>query len=428
MSTTILPTHVPRSTKSHPAVFQKVARKAVFALLRSLSHGRITLREQDSTHVFGPKTEEPALEATLTVHDPRFYAKVLLGGSVGAGEAYMSGYWSADNLATVVQIAAMNQSVRDGVDEGWMRIYAPLHQWYHFMRRNTFRGSRNNIIAHYDLGNDFYRLFLDDTMTYSCAVFEGEDRSLKSAQIAKYDRICKKLQLTADDNLLEIGTGWGGFAIHAATTTGCRVTTTTISDQQFELATQRVAEAGLSHRITILQTDYRELEGQYDKLVSIEMIEAVGHQYLDTFFKVCSKLLKPDGMMLLQAITIADHAFDAYKHSVDFIRRYIFPGSCLPSVTAMSRSIAGQTDLRIFHLEDITPHYARTLRLWREQFFAQIEKVKKLGYDDVFVRMWDFYLSYCEGGFRSRHIGDIQILLTKPMCRRDPLLADPDAR
>lgn len=426
MTTTILPTRTTQSIKRYPVAFQKMARKAVFALLRNLSHGRITLREQGATHVFGPKTDDPPLEAALTVHDPQFYMKVLLGGSVGAGEAYMSGFWSADNLAKLVQIAAMNQSVRDGVDKGWMRIYAPLHQWYHFLRRNTSRGSRSNIIAHYDLGNDFYRLFLDDTMTYSCAVFEGEERSLKAAQIAKYDRICRKLQLAAEDHLLEIGTGWGGFAIHAAASAGCRVTTTTISDRQFELATQRVAAAGLSHRITILKKDYRELKGQYDKLVSIEMIEAVGHHYFDTFFRTCSRLLKPDGMMLLQAITISDQAFDAYKHSVDFIKRYIFPGSCLPSVAAMSRSIARQTDFRIFHLEDITPHYARTLHLWRDRFFAQIEKVKELGYDDVFVRMWDFYLSYCEGGFRSRHIGDVQMLLTKPMCRRAPLSADLD--
>jgi cyclopropane-fatty-acyl-phospholipid synthase len=272
------------------------------------------------------------------------------------------------------------------------------------------------------LGNDFYELFLDDTMTYSCGVFERPEASLREASIAKYDRICRKLDLSAADHVLEIGTGWGGFAIHAATHYGCRVTTTTISDRQHEMAQQRFAAAGLSDRITLLKQDYRDLTGTFDKLVSIEMIEAVGHHFLDEFFRVCSERLKPDGMLLLQAITIRDQVFDWHKRNVDFIKRYIFPGSCIPSVAAISEAVAQATDLRIFHLEDITTHYAKTLRLWRENFFHNIDRVRHLGFSDAFIRMWEFYLCYCEGGFAERYLGDVQILMTKPMCRIEPIL------
>ena len=422
MTETIIPSRASLGNRSQAALLVETARKAVFSLLQKLEVGKITLHEKGRDHIFGEKPDDPTMEVFVSVHDPQFYAKVLLGGSVGAGEAYMAGLWSADNPAHLVQIMSANQSLRDGVDQGWMKLYRPLHRLFHLLRRNTHRGSRSNISAHYDLGNDFYKLFLDDTMTYSCAVFEREDSTLEQAQTAKYERICKKLQLTAGDHLLEIGTGWGGFAVYAASKTGCRVTTTTISDEQFTFAQKRVAEAGLSQRVTLLRKDYRQLKGQFDKLVSIEMIEAVGHHYFDTFFQACDRLLKPDGMMLLQAITIADHVFHRHKNSVDFIKRYIFPGSCIPSVAAMSRSMARKTQLRIFHLEDITPHYARTLRMWRQRFFDNIEGVRALGFDDVFIRMWDFYLSYCEGGFMARYIGDVQMLLTKPMCRRDAIV------
>jgi cyclopropane-fatty-acyl-phospholipid synthase len=277
-------------------------------------------------------------------------------------------------------------------------------------------------MAHYDLGNDFYTLFLDETMTYSCAIFEQPESSLQEASEAKYDRICRKLQLAAGDRVVEIGTGWGGFAVHAARNYGVHVTTTTISDEQQQFAEQRIKAAGLEDRITLLKKDYRDLSGKFDKLVSIEMIEAVGHQYLPAFFRTCSRLLEDDGMMALQAITIGDQIFDRHKRSVDFIKRYIFPGSCIPSITAISTAIAKATDLRLVHLEDITLHYPRTLREWRRRFFANISRVEALGFSDTFVRMWEYYLCYCEGGFAERYIGDVQILFAKPLCRMDFLL------
>jgi cyclopropane-fatty-acyl-phospholipid synthase len=334
----------------------------------------------------------------------------------------MSGFWSADDLTAVIRIFALHPELFSGMDKGLARIVSPLHKYIHALNKNTRAGSRRNIVAHYDLGNEFYRLFLDDTMTYSCGIFERADNTLKEASIAKYDRICRKLELSAVDQVLEIGTGWGGFALHAAKHYGCRVTTTTISDRQYEMARQRFAEAGLSDRIVLLKSDYRDLGGTFDKLVSIEMIEAVGHQYLDEFFRVCSQRLKPEGQMLLQAITIRDQVFDWHKRNVDFIKRYIFPGSCIPSLAAIADAVAHATDLRLFHLEDITAHYATTLRRWRENFFANLDQVKSLGFPDAFIRMWEFYLCYCEGGFSERYLGDVQVLFTKPMCRREPIL------
>ena len=280
-------------------------------------------------------------------------------------------------------------------------------------------GSRKNIIAHYDLGNEFYSLFLDNTMTYSCGIFEQEQSTLEDASVAKYDRICKKLRLHPGDRVVEIGTGWGGFAVHAVQNYGVQVTTTTISNEQYEFAAKRFRDAGLDDQVSVLKKAYRDLRGTFDKLVSIEMIEAVGHHFYKTFFQTCSRLLKDDGMMALQAITIGDQIFNRHKRSVDFIKRYIFPGSCIPSITAISNALAKATDLRLVQLEDITPHYARTLREWRRRFFANIEKVRALGFSDTFIRMWEYYLCYCEGGFAERYIGDVQIVLAKPLWRQE---------
>ncbi len=294
---------------------------------------------------------------------------------------------------------------------------APLRRMLHWLNRNSPDGSRRNIAAHYDLGNDLFALFLDDTMAYSCGVFEREDATLHEAQVAKFERVCRRLRLSPSDHLLEIGTGWGGFALHAASRYGCRVTTTTISREQHDWARERIRAAGLSDRVTLLLDDYRDLRGRYDKLVSIEMIEAVGHQFLDTYTAQCSRLLEPHGAMLLQAITIRDQIYEEALESVDFIQRYIFPGSFIPSVTAIADSVRRATDMKVFHLEDIGPHYATTLRRWRERFFERIDDVRRLGYSEQFVRMWDFYLCYCEGGFLERQLGDVQMLLTKPRCR-----------
>jgi cyclopropane-fatty-acyl-phospholipid synthase len=343
----------------------------------------------------------------------------LTGGSIGAGEAYMEGLWSAEDLTTVMRLLAINQNAFEGMEKGLARLTAPFHKAYHFVRKNTKVGSRKNILAHYDLGNDFYALFLDETMTYSCAVFEPKASTLKEASGAKYDRICRKLRLAPGDRVVEIGTGWGGFAVHAAGNYGVHVTTTTISDAQHQYAGRRIQAEGLEDRIRLLKKDYRELDGKFDKLVSIEMIEAVGHHYLPAFFSSCSQLLEDDGMMALQTITIGDHRFERHKRTVDFIKRYIFPGSCIPSIAAIGRAVAGATDLRMVHLEDITPHYARTLREWRRRFFANIDKVRALGFSDTFIRMWDFYLCYCEGGFAERYIGDVQMLFAKPFNREE---------
>jgi cyclopropane-fatty-acyl-phospholipid synthase len=398
------------------------ARGVLFKVLAGLQRGRLTLVEGRERFRFGRKSERHPLDATITVHHQRFYGDCLFGGTVGSGEAYMAGFWSADDLTAVVRIFALHPEVFSGMDKGLARIMAPVVKYAHALNKNTRAGSRRNIVAHYDLGNDFYRLFLDDTLTYSCGIFERPDSTLREASLAKYERICRKLSLTASDHVLEIGSGWGGFALHAAKHHGCRVTTTTISDRQYELAARRIAEAGLAERITLLKQDYRDLTGRFDKLVSIEMIEAVGHHFLADFFRVCSERLKPDGAMLLQAITIRDQVFEWHKKNVDFIKRYIFPGSCIPSVTAMAEAIAQATDLRIFHLEDITPHYAETLKRWRENFFHNIDQVRALGFPETFIRMWEFYLCYCEGGFAERYLGDVQILMTKPMSRAAPIL------
>lgn len=339
----------------------------------------------------------------------------------------MSGLWSADDLTQVLRIMTLNRDIFERMDKGWSKLTALLNRSWHFLRKNTQSGSRKNIIAHYDLGNDFYRLFLDETLTYSCGIFERDDSTLKDASMAKYERICQKLELDPNDEVIEIGSGWGGWAIYAAQHYGCRVTTTTISDQQFKLAKQRIVDSGVAERVDLVFKDYRDLKGKYDKLVSIEMIEAVGHHYLNAYFRTCSRLLKEDGMMLLQAITIADQVFERHKRSVDFIKRYIFPGSCIPSITAISNSIAKATNLRLIHLEDITPHYARTLACWRENFLKNIDEVKALGYSNAFIRMWEYYFSYCEAGFAERYIGDVQMLFSKPMCRRESLLPDLNA-
>jgi cyclopropane-fatty-acyl-phospholipid synthase len=424
MTESIIPAETTVFDKINSGWLDSAARRGVFKLLSKLEAGKIILKDGGATYRFGQTATDFPLQSTITVRHPRFYRNVLSGGSIGAGESYMAGYWSTDNLTRVIRIILRNQIVMKGMEGGWARLTAPIYNLYHYFRRNSRKGSRNNITAHYDLGNDFYQLFLDDTWTYSSGIFQSDNRSLADASIAKYDRLCRKLALSPEDHVVEIGSGWGGFAMHAAQNYGCRVTTTTISDAQYALAKQRIQQAGLSGRVKILKKDYRDLTDKYDKLVSIEMIEAVGHQYYDIFFKTCSDLLKPDGMMAIQAITIGDHVFDRHKYSADFIKRYIFPGSCIPSITAMHQALAKVSDLRLFHLEDISPHYARTLRMWRERFFDNIDRVKALGYGDRFIRMWDFYLSYCEAGFAERYIGNVQMVFTKPLCRRDPILPE----
>ena len=409
------------SGENRPGTLDALGKRAVFAKLRALHQGCLIMIEGKSRHRFGNPCAELPEPVLIHVHDARLYGDVAFGGSVGAGEAYMRGYWTTAQLVDVVRLFVLNADVLDGLEVGLARFTNPLRKAVHALRRNSRAGSRRNIAAHYDLGNEFFRQFLDETLMYSAATFEHEGQSLYDAQVARLDRICRKLDLKPTDHLLEIGTGWGGLALHAARHFGCRVTTTTISREQWSLAGERVREAGLEDRIDVLCQDYRDLGGQYDKLVSIEMIEAIGHQYYDTYFGRCAALLKPHGAMLLQSITIADQRYERARRSVDFIQRYIFPGSCIPSVAALTASLARASDLRVFDMDDIGPHYATTLAHWRQRFRANLPRIRALGYDETFIRMWEYYLCYCEGGFLERVIGDVQMLLVKPANRRRPL-------
>ena len=404
-------------SKTEPSWIDRLARRMVLSRLARLQFGRIAISENGEKVEFGQLTPEFPATAQLRVMSPKFYSDIAFGGSIGAGEAYIHGHWACNDLSELLRILIRNREVLEKIDSGLALLSAPLQKAFHALNRNTRKGSRKNIAAHYDLGNDFYELWLDPSMMYSCAYFDTPDTPLDIASAAKLDRICRKLNLGPDDSVIEIGTGWGGFAIHAAKHYGCHVTTTTISQQQHDFAKQAIRNAGLEDRITLLFRDYRDLEGRFDKLVSIEMIEAVGHEYHDSYFRKCCDLLKPDGQMLLQAITIADQRYDQYKTGVDFIKRYIFPGGCLTSVTDMTRTLTRHTDMRVIHLEDIGPHYATTLRHWHERFLDKIDDVRKLGYSDAFIRMWQFYLAYCESAFIERAIGDVQMLIMRPGAR-----------
>jgi cyclopropane-fatty-acyl-phospholipid synthase len=414
---------LPSPATADPAgtLLQRLGKKLFLRALAQVQHGEITLLvpATGERHTFGRPTADCDLRVTLEVLHPQTFADAAFGGTVGGGEAYIRGLWRTNDLTALVRLFVINRAAMESVEGAAAVAAEPLRRVLHWLNRNSAAGSRRNIAAHYDLGNDLFALFLDETMAYSCAVFEREDATLHEAQVAKFERICRKLRLGPNDHLVEIGTGWGGLALHAARRYGCKVTTTTISREQHDWALQRLEEAGLlqTGQVTLLLEDYRDLAGRYDKLVSVEMIEAVGHQYLDTYTAKCSSLLKPDGAMLLQAITIQDQIYEQALKSVDFIQRFIFPGSFIPSVAAITDSIRRATDMKLFHLEDIGPHYATTLLRWRENFMDRLPEVRALGYPEAFIRMWEFYLCYCEGGFRERQIGDVHMLLTKPRCR-----------
>lgn len=382
--------------------------------LSGLQHGRVIVTDPWGEWQIGDHQQAPL---RVTVHDTSFYWQLAIAGSNGAAAAYRDGYWRCDNLSALLALIVKNREQMNALECGW----AALGNWWlrnrHIARRNTHRGSRRNIQAHYDLDNALFALFLDPTMTYSAAVFEDSATSLQAASVAKLDRICRKLQLRADQHVLEIGTGWGSFAIYAATTFGCKVTTTTISDQQYAFARERIDAAGLSRQIRLLCCDYRDLTGQYDKLVSIEMIEAVGHEYLADYFRQCATLLKPDGQMLLQAITLADQCHRQYLKGSDFIQHYIFPGGCLPSISSISAATRDHSDFRLTQLEDIASHYAETLRRWRANFCAAENEIRALGYRSDFIRLWEFYLCYCEAGLDERYLGTVQMLFNKPEWR-----------
>ena len=384
--------------------------------LRALRAGRVTVIDGRERIECGDEASD--LQATITVNHPRFYRRVAWGADLGAAESLMDGDWQCDDLTALVRILIRNLPVVSNRKSIVQRLQLALARVSQFFRRNTRRAASRNIRSPYDLSNEFFELFLDDTLSYSCGIFDTEAHTLREASISKIDRACQALDLRASDHLLEIGTGWGALAMHAAQHYGCRVTTTTISREQFARASQRVRDAGLQDRITVLDRDYRDLQGEFDKLVSIEMIEAVGHQYFDTFFRQCSHLLKRDGLMFLQGIVIADHCYETHIRSVDFINRYIFPGGCLPSVTALMQSVARSTDMRCLYLEDFAPHYAETLRHWRRAFLNRLDDVRALHFDDRFIRMWEYYLCYCEAVFEERRVNVVQMLLAKPNALR----------
>lgn len=387
-------------------------RNQVHRHLGSLRGGQLQLSEQNQHQVFGQRSND-ALRGEMCVVNPRFYRRVALRGSMGAAESYMDGDWLADDLPAVLRVFARDWSVSCKLDSRWRRLRSPFAVAWNRLRKNTLRGSRKNIAVHYDLSNDFYRLWLDDTMAYSSGIFADDCATLEQASRNKFDIACRRLDLQQDDRLLEIGTGWGGLALHAAEHYGCRVTTTTISKQQGDYARDRFASRQLDEQITLLDKDYRDLSGQYDKIMSIEMIEAVGHEYLRTFFAKCNQLLKPGGRFMLQAITIPDQRYDRYRSSIDFIQKYIFPGGALPSLGAIQAATGRCTGLVLTQLEDYAQHYARTLACWRDRFFSRLDEVKQLGFDERFVRTWDYYLSYCEAGFRERQIGLAHLVFEK---------------
>ena len=422
MNRSIVPLPSNLISEEIPGLITRLARKLVHNQLNKIKTGEIVVRENHNEYYFGSVTKDFPVRVYIDVIHPSLYTDVAFGGSSGSGEAYMKGSWHCSDLVGLVRIFLRNRDVMNSMDYGITRLKGPLHKIVHALNRNTRSGSKKNICAHYDIGNDLFRLFLDDTMMYSSAYYQHDEMTLDQAAVAKLDLVCKKLQLTPGDHLLEIGTGWGGLALHAAGNYGCKVTTTTISEEQYRLTVARVRDAGLDDRITVLNQDYRDLDGQYDKLVSIEMIEAIGHQYMSTYFSKCASLLKADGMMLIQAITIKDQFYKTALKDVDFIKKYIFPGGFLPSITAMSDEISKSTDMKIYHLQDIGPCYARTLKDWRERFFHKLDQIRDLGYSDEFIRLWEYYFCYCEGGFIERDIGTVQMVLTKPGNRQSPIM------
>ena len=392
-----------------------IFKKAIFDKFKVIEAGFIKLKDGSETFTFGNKSDN--LKTSIIIHSQEFYVLLGSGGTMGVSEAYMAGYWSSSNLVALLQIVLRNRSVLDSLDSGIAKLIQPVNKQIHKSRQNTLKGSKSNILAHYDLSNEFYSLWLDSTMTYSCGYFNNEDSSLKEASIEKIDRICRKLKLSKEDSLLEIGTGWGSFSAHAVENYGCNIVTTTISDAQYKYAYKLFKENNLSSKIQLLNIDYRKLDGKYDKIVSIEMIEAVGYQFIPEYLQKIDSLLKPSGKAVIQGITYNDQSFETYKNSVDFIKKYIFPGSCLISLSQILDVLKIQTSMALIDMEDITIHYAETLKRWRENFFRALPEIKKLGFSDSFIRMWEFYFVFCEAGFLERNIGDVQLVLAKEDAR-----------
>ncbi len=394
-------------------LMERFSRRMLRSSLAGLQFGQLVLEHEQSSERFGDLSR-CALSGHVRLNSPRFYRRLLADGLLGAAESYLEGEWVSEELTDLFRVLLKNEHVLSKVSSPLTRLSQLRHRWQHYRNRNSKSGSRRNIQEHYDLGNDFFRLFLDPTMLYSSAIFPGDQSSLEEGSIEKIDRVCRMLKLRPDDDVIEIGSGWGAFAVHAASHYGCRITTTTISDEQFRMTSERVEQAGLGERVTVLKRDYRDLNGQFDKLVSIEMIEAVGRRYLPGYFRKCGELLKEDGAMMIQAITLPEQRYAGYEDSVDFIQKYIFPGGFLPSISMMQKHVCEETSLRLISMDDFGLHYARTLRLWNERFHEQLDAVRALGFSERFIRMWRYYLCYCEAAFLERAIGLVQVLWAKP--------------
>ena len=386
-------------------------KKIIHQRLSQIKDAHIIISDGKSINKYGKPGN---LSAKINILDSVFYKNIILGGTIGASESFIRGEWSSPNLTNVIRVLARNTEAQDKLENLFTLLSQPFLKVMHKLNENSVRGSKKNISRHYDLSNDFFSLFLDKNMMYSSAIYKSKKTSLEDASTNKLDVICKKLNLKKTDHVIEIGTGWGGFAIYATKNYGCKVTTTTISIEQYKFAKQKIKEAGLGKKIKVLLKDYRLLKGQYDKLVSIEMIEAVGYQFYDEYFKIIGQLLKNDGEALIQAITIKDQRYSKAIQSVDFIQKYIFPGSCIPSITAIQNSLTSSTDLVINDIRDIGHHYARTLADWRKRFLKNKQEIRKLGFDNKFLRMWLFYFAYCEGGFEEKVISNIHLHITKP--------------
>jgi len=409
---------------SNSEKLDRICRGILLKKLKHIKHGHLILED----HSFGQRTlneygdNTASLKVIIVIQRSSFYSRILLGGSIGSAESYIDEDWDTNELTALIQIFALNRELLQSIDAGLGNLLRPIQRIFHGLRSNTVEGSKKNIHAHYDIGNDFFKLFLDETMMYSCALFNAASSSLKDASLSKINRICELMDLRATDHLLEIGTGWGSLAIYAAKNYGCKVTTTTISKEQFKFAVEQVKANGLEDKISVIFEDYRRLAGKYDKLVAVEMIEAVGLDNLPQFFKKCSELLLPNGLMVLQAITIRDQFYETAKKSVDFIQHHIFPGSGIPSVNAMMTAVTKTTDLVLINQQDYSEDYARTLKTWAKNLNHNQEEIIKLGYPKYLYRLWQFYFSYCEGGFRERTIGLSQMTLAKPFYQNRNIL------
>lgn len=385
----------------------RLYRKLVLNNFAKLKHGLIHFKDDLGSQTFG--TPDSEFEVNVTINDNRFYSTVIFQGSLGAAESYIQGDWECSDLTQLFRIFIKNQSQMNEVERALTSLSSIKEKIANRFARNTIQGSKRNIVAHYDLSNAFYKLWLDPTMTYSSGIFPTPQSSMEEASLEKLNSMCRIVDLQPTDHILEIGTGWGSLSMYAAKHYGCRITTTTISDEQYKLALQRIEEAGLQDQITVVQEDYRKLKGQFDKIISIEMIEAVGHEFIPTYVEALDRLLKPGGKVAIQGITINDQIYDSYRKSIDFIKKYIFPGGNLLSVSYFMDTVGKHSSMRPIHLSEIGMHYATTLQRWRASFNAVLPEVRALGFSEAFIRLWNYYLTYCEAGFQEKHIGNVQM-------------------